>query len=624
MFTWFFGFFPIFDEKKLIFLKKLSLQHYGSLYMAIRVVVYIFDVCNRHLGLIHQIYHFLSLALSFAISRQFYLLGIGILLGVVGTLLVRPVHKIESSRPNVLEASQADKAIIGATSKALTSAPNPERPLPPEPSVQLGNASSSASPSESQTITPNLADKIRGDLPQSIKESHAAVPLQQGMPPSQSTSSDTPTMGNESSSPSNDTLALIQPDILYPREHDPSNDRESDTKRVTLRFAKGDTLASLLRSLQLAPRTQQALIEELNKYTPPNQYQIGDSFDITLSNDKGADGFVALMGLVFPKTKLESIVVEPQGSEFTSYLEYQELITERRLLHGTIEGSIWQVSEKFSVPDDVRSQVISLLSYGLDLQREIHTGDELEVIYDIQRTKNGDIVSSNYVHYVGLRQADRTKRYFRFRTQDGIIEYFDEQARSLKALLMRTPIDGARLSSHFGKRKHPILGYTKMHKGTDFAAPKGTKIYAAGDGTITRAGWSASYGNVIKIKHRDGYETLYAHMSKFARGIRTGRRVSQGQVIGYVGSTGRSSGPHLHYEVIAKGRHVNPMKLNLPTGAKLNQNEENQFAQLVEKVDQLYSSYAQKNTSLTLDDQSVNMVATLMDAPIPTPRPAPQ
>jgi murein DD-endopeptidase MepM/ murein hydrolase activator NlpD len=158
---------------------------------------------------------------------------------------------------------------------------------------------------------------------------------------------------------------------------------------------------------------------------------------------------------------------------------------------------------------------------------------------------------------------------YRHATGDGLTDYFDAQGRSARKALMRTPIDGARLSSRYGKRRHPVLGYTRMHRGVDFAASRGTPIYAAGNGSITHAGRNGGYGKYVRIRHNGRYSTAYAHMSRYGRGIRRGRRVSQGRIIGYVGSTGRSTGPHLHYEILSEGRQVNPLTLKMPSGRKL-------------------------------------------------------
>jgi murein DD-endopeptidase MepM/ murein hydrolase activator NlpD len=193
------------------------------------------------------------------------------------------------------------------------------------------------------------------------------------------------------------------------------------------------------------------------------------------------------------------------------------------------------------------------------------------------------------VLFASLTLSGKKKAIYRFKGDDGHTEYFDEEGRSAQKALMRTPIDGARLSSGFGQRRHPILGYNKMHRGVDFAAPSGTPIYAAGNGTIVYAGRKGGYGNYIRIRHNGNYDTAYAHMTGFARGMRVGRRVNQGQVIGYVGTTGRSTGPHLHYEVLRQGQQVNPMRIRMPSGRTLAGAEMKRFQGLRAALDQRYA-----------------------------------
>ena len=210
-------------------------------------------------------------------------------------------------------------------------------------------------------------------------------------------------------------------------------------------------------------------------------------------------------------------------------------------------------------------------AYDVDFQREIFGGDEFEAIFEVRYDDRGKLVSAGDIMYARLkwRGLSREKGYYRFSEDGERGDFYDATGQSAKRLLMKTPIDGARLSSGFGTRKHPILGYARAHKGVDFAAPRGTPIKAAGDGTVLRANRYGSFGNYVKIRHANGYETAYAHLNGFARGMRSGKRVRQGQVIGYVGTTGRSTGPHLHYEVHHNGSAVNPQRLKIATGKQL-------------------------------------------------------
>lgn len=259
---------------------------------------------------------------------------------------------------------------------------------------------------------------------------------------------------------------------------------------------------------------------------------------------------------------------------------------ERRVA-GKIDGSIYQTALAQGAHDQQVVDFAKIFGYDLDFQRDIHPGDEFEIVYEEMVDERGNRVSSGNVIYAAINGRSLDKSYYRFTPEDdGAVDYFNYDGESATKFLMKTPINGARLSSNFGYRRHPISGYSKLHKGTDFAAPTGTPIYAAGHGTIERANRYGGYGNYVRIKHANGYQTAYAHMSRFASGTKAGARVQQGDVIGYVGSTGASTGPHLHYEVLRNGTAINGMTLDLPTGRKLAETPEI-FAAFKERRDEV-------------------------------------
>ena len=236
----------------------------------------------------------------------------------------------------------------------------------------------------------------------------------------------------------------------------------------------------------------------------------------------------------------------------------------------TIDTSIYEAALAEGAGDQQVVDFASVFAFDLDFQRDIHPGDEFEMIYEEMVDERGNRVRTGNVIYAAINGKALDKAYYRFTpSDDGNVDYFDRNGDAATKFLMKTPINGARLSSSFGYRRHPISGYNKLHKGTDFAARSGTPVLAAGHGTIERSNRYGGYGNYVRIQHNNGYETAYAHLSRFGPGIRSGKRVRQGDVIGYVGSTGASTGPHLHYEVLINGKHVNAMALKLPTGRKL-------------------------------------------------------
>jgi murein DD-endopeptidase MepM/ murein hydrolase activator NlpD len=211
-------------------------------------------------------------------------------------------------------------------------------------------------------------------------------------------------------------------------------------------------------------------------------------------------------------------------------------------------------------------------------------------MYDRFVDSQGETIYHGDIAFAALTLSGQRQALYRFTRDNGEEGFFDPSGKSARKALLRTPVDGARLSSGFGRRKHPILGYTRMHKGVDFAAPKGTPIYAAGSGTVDVAGRNGGYGKYVRIRHNGSYSTAYAHMNGFAKGIRRGTRVKQGQVIGYIGSTGSSTGPHLHYEVIRDGRQMNPMKVKMPAGPKLAGKERERFLAYIAETDSRFAA----------------------------------
>jgi murein DD-endopeptidase MepM/ murein hydrolase activator NlpD len=256
---------------------------------------------------------------------------------------------------------------------------------------------------------------------------------------------------------------------------------------------------------------------------------------------------------------------------------------------GKITGSLFNSARRSGIDPAVIVQMINLFSYDVDFQRDVQIGDKFKVLYEYQSDYRNERVARNpKIIYAGLNLDGKWKDLYRYEKTEESLEYFDSKGSSIKKALLRTPINGARITSRFGLRHHPIHGYSKMHQGLDYGAPKGTPVFAAGNGSVELVkAQSAGYGNHVKIKHDNTYSTLYAHMSKFARNIRNGAKIKQGQIIGYVGDTGTATGPHLHYEVIEKGRKINPAKFKAFPLSPLKGKELAKFKENIFKVDHM-------------------------------------
>ncbi len=255
-----------------------------------------------------------------------------------------------------------------------------------------------------------------------------------------------------------------------------------------------------------------------------------------------------------------------------------------------INSSLYMAADQNGVPFELLIPIINVYAYDVDFQRDIHAGDNFEIMYETKVDVNGEVVCGGTTSYAALTTQGRRLTLYHYRDSDGSVDYFDENGRSLKKNLMITPVDGARISSGYGKRRHPILGYSRMHRGLDFAAPSGSPIKAAGDGVVEFAAYGRTFGNNVRLRHANSYKTRYAHMSRIARGIRNGVRVKQGRIIGYVGSTGMSTGPHLHYEVYHQGQSINPTRIKRKPGRILKGGELERFMEAKAELDVQFAS----------------------------------
>jgi len=339
-------------------------------------------------------------------------------------------------------------------------------------------------------------------------------------------------------------------------------DEQCDPKVLTrdVVVKRGDTLMDLLMREGLARDEAHGVIGALKQVFNPRSLNKDQCLTITYeSPPESAPAFKSLNIKLDP---VREVTVDRCGSNgFTANKVERECQSRTMCAEFRIDSSLYESAAANGVPFEMLLPVINAYAYDLDFQRDIHSGDTFEIMYDMKVDGDGKAFSRGTVSYAALTTGGRRLTLYQYRDANGDIDYFDAQGRSLKKNLMITPIEGARITSGFGMRRHPILGYSRMHKGLDFAASSGTPIMASGDGVIESAGYKSDYGNVIRLRHGGNYSTLYAHMRRFSQGMRPGVRVRQGQVIGYVGSTGLSTGPHLHYEVHHHGRHINPASI---------------------------------------------------------------
>lgn len=331
----------------------------------------------------------------------------------------------------------------------------------------------------------------------------------------------------------------------------------------------GDTLAEILTQNRVPKGDAQAALTALTKIYNVRNIRPGQEVEIAFVNLDAETGTSFDRVTIHPSVQTEIHVRRDEDGGFTA--EQTEKAIERRLhaVSGSIEDSLYVSAVKLGVTPSVLMDMIKMMSWDVDFQRDLHTGDGFEVMYERFYTETGKFVRTGDVLYANLILGGKAHPIYRYAPQGGSPGYYDETGTSARKALLKTPIDGARISSNFGRRTHPILGYTRVHRGIDFAAPTGTPIYAAGDGTVEVRERENGYGNYIRIRHNADYATAYAHMSRFAPRIARGSHVQQGQVIGYVGSTGMATGPHLHFEVLVHNQQVNPMSVKMSVGNKL-------------------------------------------------------
>jgi len=363
------------------------------------------------------------------------------------------------------------------------------------------------------------------------------------------------------------------------------NNLEPKYKKVKHKINSGETFDKILSNYSIDRKEIIKIKETLNKKI--NLNKLNPNQTIQFSLDKTNNKIVEF---IYQISNTEKIYLSRNIEKDIFSEEIISIKLDKKIVYNEnlILQSLYKSATDQGIPANIIIEFARVYGFQVDFQRDIKKQDKFQVMYEIYLNQKKEIIETGEILFANLKLSGQDNSLYYF-DKEGSEGHYDKNGRSVKKALMKTPINGARLSSPFGMRKHPIDGFNKMHKGTDFAAPMGTPIMASGDGVVKKAGWCGGGGNCIKIKHNSKYETVYAHMSKFARGIKAGVRVKQGQTIGYVGSTGKSTGPHLHYEVIINGKKVNSQKLKLPSGKILKDKDRKLFETKKIKLDVLKS-----------------------------------
>ncbi|MGH6940819.1 peptidoglycan DD-metalloendopeptidase family protein [Hypericibacter sp.] len=433
------------------------------------------------------------------------------------------------------DASAADTSGAAPAAESETVAPGPSVAALPAPRIPTSEAEATTAPSDETSD----ADQSDGVLPDE-------------------TMGEAPVAGDDAD-PASPSAAIAQ----------------------TVQVQRGDTLITVLVNAGVSHDDAYSAIEALQDLFAPKDLRPGQEIALTFSapekQHQGPIDFQLVSLSLQPSVDRDLQVTRALDGGFTAFAIDKPLTHRNVAVRGEIHSSLFEAAQDAGVPVAIISAAIKALSYDVDFQRDIQPGDTFEFVFDRLDDEDGNLAKPGDLLYASITLSGKTYELYRYEMSDGFVDYFNPKGESVRKALLRTPVDGARITSGYGMRNHPILGYSTMHKGVDFGAPTGTPIFAAGDGVITKIGPFSSYGNYMQIKHNATYATAYAHISRFAKGLHVGSRVHQGDIIAYVGATGRATGPHLHFEVLVNGSQVNPTSVKLPSGSKLAGNDLKKF-----------------------------------------------
>jgi murein DD-endopeptidase MepM/ murein hydrolase activator NlpD len=361
---------------------------------------------------------------------------------------------------------------------------------------------------------------------------------------------------------------------------------------LPVKLRSGETLEAAVIRAGVLPQEAAKAAQMIRANFDPSELEPGFRFETSVSSLRGQERAGKLIALEMRPTPARVIsLARTPADDFQLTDEEEQIVEEAGVVEGEIRGSLYTSAKKAGVGGTTLKEIVKVFASKLDFERDIKAGNRFRLVFDQTRTESGKVIETGDLLYAEVETKGKATRFYRFERPDGRVEWLDEGAQTVKTHLLRSPVDGARMSSGFGMRRHPILGYHKMHQGVDFAAGTGTPVMAAGDGTVVEIRRWGGYGNWLRIRHASGYESGYAHLSKYASGLRVGQKVRQGEVVAYVGSTGRSTGPHLHHEIWLKGARVDPKGAKIPSGTGLDGKELAAFRSQKKKVDAALKGY---------------------------------
>ena len=360
---------------------------------------------------------------------------------------------------------------------------------------------------------------------------------------------------------------------------------QNQYKKKKININKGESLNITLLNNGVSQKEVYEVSKILREYISLKKINTNQFFEILINNTNKK-----IIRLTINLDNITSLHIFKKNDRFIANKIEKVLFKKTTLAEGLIKSSLFQAAKKEKIDPEVIIDFARIFGFEIDFQRDIRKNDIFQIVYDKYVDDDGELQKNGEIIYAYMKNKEREIALYRFQDKRGIVGYYRTNGKSIEKALMKTPINGARLSSRFGMRKHPILGYNKMHRGTDFAAPKGTPIMASGSGIIEAARWNGAYGKYIRIRHNSKYKTAYAHLNSYARGVKRGAKVRQGQIIGYVGNTGRSTGPHLHYEVIVNGKRKNSQRLKLPSGRTLRGSDREKFEMSRIRIDVMRSN----------------------------------